>query len=338
MPSTIAIAADDFLVSLRAKSDRTRTTYATGLRRFLGWFRGAVGDPDALSLDRMAPEDLEQFYLALVDELGRDREATINTYLAGARAFVRHCVRSGRLPGGSLERATERLNAVKAKPIYRTPRVDSALALIVDYVKNEVPAAIGAEADRAAQLRLLRDRALLHVLYCTGIRRSEAARLDRADVDDGRARQALITGKGRRERVIFFDDDARRVVREYLAARADTYAPLFIRHRGSPRDPGRAGERLRLSPQSVWKIVKRYSGLVGVPATTHDFRHLKATTLLNRGANLSEVQDILGHASPDTTKRIYAHYETEKLREAFDRYSVPVEEAAASVRRSRSGA
>ena len=69
-----------------------------------------------------------------------------------------------------------------------------------------------------------------------------------------------------------------------------------------------------------------------------DFRHLKATTLLNRGANLSEVQDLLGHASPDTTKRIYAHYETSKLREAFDQFSQSADEAAAMARRTRTPA
>ena len=70
---------------------------------------------------------------------------------------------------------------------------------------------------------------------------------------------------------------------------------------------------------------------MGVPATTHHFRHSKASVLLNRGASLSEVQDILGHASPDTTKRIYAHYQTQHLREAFDRYSASAEELVAEL-------
>ena len=69
-----------------------------------------------------------------------------------------------------------------------------------------------------------------------------------------------------------------------------------------------------------------------VPATTHDFRHAKATVLLNQGAKLSEVQDILGHASPETTKKIYAHYEVQHLRDAFDRYSLSAEEMAERIR------
>ena len=71
--------------------------------------------------------------------------------------------------------------------------------------------------------------------------------------------------------------------------------------------------------------------MLGVPATTHHFRHSKASVLLNRGASLSEVQDILGHASPETTKRIYAHYQTQHLRDAFDRYSASAEELVAEL-------
>lgn len=330
MSQTLQAATADFLGAMRAKSPSTRATYGTGLRRFVAW-RGTE-----TALDELDDGVLERFYLELVDEFGRERQATISTYLAAVRAFLRHCLRSGALDGVELERAVERLRAVRDKPGYRTPRVENGLALIVDYVKNELPGLIADSASKDSRLRVYRDRALLLLLFTTGMRRREAARLDRRDVDDGRAQQALITGKGDRERVVFFDDDTREAIRAYVEARHDAYAPLFIRHHGKPKNPGRAGERLRLSPQSIWKIVKTYAAAVGVPATTHDFRHLKATSLLNRGANLSEVQDILGHASPDTTKRIYAHYETARLREAFDRYSPSVEEAAAAARKGRS--
>jgi integrase/recombinase XerD len=75
-------------------------------------------------------------------------------------------------------------------------------------------------------------------------------------------------------------------------------------------------------------VAKKYAALAGVDGTTHHVRHLKARVLLNRGAQLAEVQDILGHASPETTKRIYAQYTTRRLREAFDRYSLAPEEVA----------
>ena len=327
MTITIGSAVDGFLVALRAKSQRTRGTYQTGLNRFVAW----IGD-DCL-VETLEQNVLEQFYLNLIDSFGRDRQSTINTYLASVRAFLRHCMREGYIDGGLLERALEMLRAVRDKPAYKTPRVDDGLALIVDYVKNDLPQLVAETENSDFRMRVRRDRALLLVLFCTGMRRDEVARLNRNDVDDGRASQALITGKGNRERVVFFDDDTREAIRAYVDTRNDAYGPLFIRHRGTPKSPGRGGENLRLTPQAIWKLVKSHAATVGVAATTHDFRHLKATTLLNRGANLSEVQDILGHASPDTTKRIYAHYETGRLREVFDLYSQSVEDAAKRARR-----
>ena len=327
MSITIGSAVDAFLLALRAKSQRTRGTYQTGLNRFVAW----IGDDRLVA--NLAQNVLEQFYLNMIDSFGRDRQSTINTYLASVRAFLRHCMREGYIDGVLLERALEMLRAVRDKPAYKTPRVDDGLALIVDYVKNDLPKLVAETGNSDYRLRVRRDRALLLVLFCTGMRRDEVARLNRNDVDDGRASQALITGKGNRERVVFFDDDTREAIRTYVDARNDVYAPLFIRHRGTPKSSGRGGEKLRLTPQAIWKLVKAHAATVGVAATTHDFRHLKAPTLLNRGANLSEVQDILGHASPDTTKRIYAHYETGRLREVFDRYSQSVEDAAKRARR-----
>src|SRR5262249_49472027 len=154
--------------------------------------------------------------------------------------------------------------------------------------------------------------------------------------EDGFADRALITGKGDKERIVFFDAPTQESLQQYIAARADTLQPVFLRH-DNHRGPaaGHGGERWRLGPQSVWGVVKHHARAVGVPASTHHFRHAKASVLLNRGASLSEVQDILGHASPDTTKRIYAHYKVEHLRDAFDRYSASAEELAAELPAAR---
>jgi integrase len=167
------------------------------------------------------------------------------------------------------------------------------------------------------------------------MRRAEVVSLDRSDLDDGWADQALISGKGERERIVFFDQPTLTLIRAYLEARADRYRPLFLRHNRTAGRPGAAGVNLRLSPQSVWLVVKKYAALSGVRATTHDFRHAKASTMLNRGAKLSEVQDILGHASPETTKRIYAHYEVSHLRDAFDQFSATPDELAEDAARKR---
>ena len=122
-------------------------------------------------------------------------------------------------------------------------------------------------------------------------------------------------------------------IRAYLEARADAHLPLFLRHDDGRAKPGLRGARWRLSPQSVWLVVKKYGALAGVEVTTHHLRHLKARVLLNAGAELAEVQDILGHASPETTKKIYAQYTKQHLRRAFDEHSLPAAEVA---RRARS--
>jgi site-specific recombinase XerD len=322
---------DEFLSSLGGKSPRTFLTYQSGLARLGEFFltRGQLADwaPAALG-----PTLLEDFYGWLVRQRGRERRATITTYLASARAFVRFCARRGLLPPGvTYEQMRENVRQVMGRASYKTPRIDCRLPKLVTHALA-LPVPDATERRGQARLEVLRDRALLLTLFCTGMRRDEVARLDRYDVQDGTDDRALITGKGDKERVVFFDATTQAAIRAYLEARADALAPLFLRHdnhRG--RSAGHGGERWRLSPQSVWAIVKRHSRAVGVPATTHHFRHSKASVLLNRGASLSEVQDILGHASPDTTKRIYAHYQTRHLREAFDRYSASAEELVAEL-------
>ncbi|HEX2036538.1 MAG TPA: tyrosine-type recombinase/integrase [Chloroflexota bacterium] len=331
----VEAAVRAFLGTLAGKSPQTERTYATSLARFQEFLDEEGLPPSAVPTDALPPTILEAFYGWLVRAYGRQRRATVMTYLAGARAFMAFLDRRRLLaPETSFEQMRGHLSQVVAKAPYKTPRIDRALPLIVVEAEKLPLPAPGPKHERA-RLELLRDRAILHTLFATGMRREEVSRLNREDMDDGWSNQALITGKGQKERVAFFTDEALASIRAYLAARADRYAPLFLRHdrrRGRPRG---SGENFRLSPLSIWRVVKRYAALAGVEASTHDFRHAKASTLLNRGAKLSEVQDLLGHASPETTKKIYAHYETAHLRDAFDRYSATVAEAARDVRRRK---
>jgi site-specific recombinase XerD len=325
--TTLLAARAGFLDSLAGKSPHTARSYATGLDRFLAFLAERGADPAALETAAIPGDAVERFYIWLVRRYGRTARGTQLTYLAAVRAFYRYLERRHLTPEGvTLERIRAGLREVMGRPpAYKTPRVDGRLPEVVTYA-DAVPLPGGAGAGAARRrLELLRDRALLRTLYCTGMRRAEAASLDRADVQDGHADRALVTGKGEKERVVFFDEDTLEAIRAYLDARADGYAPLFLRHDSGRGTPGPAGARYRISTQTVWNTVKRYARAVGVQASPHDFRHDKASVMLNRGAKLSEVQDLLGHASPETTKKIYAHYETAHLRDAFDRYSVPAE-------------
>jgi site-specific recombinase XerD len=329
----VGTAVRAFLATLAGKSPRTERTYAAALARLQAFLAAEGLDANLVPTDALPATVLEGFYTWLVGQYGRERRATVTTYLAGARAFVAFLDRRRLLaPDVSAEQMRGQLREVVARVPYKTPRIDRGLPLIVLEADRQPLPPAGGKHQRQ-RLELLRDRAILHTLFATGMRREEASRLNREDLDDGWSRQALITGKGSKERVVFFTDEALAAIRAYLEARADRLAPLFLRHdkrRGRPR--GR-GENLRLSPLGIWRVVKHYAALAGVDASPHDFRHAKASTLLNRGAKLSEVQDLLGHASPETTKKIYAHYETAHLREAFDRYSATVAELAAGLRR-----
>jgi integrase/recombinase XerD len=333
----VETAVRAFLATLVGKSPRTEATYRSSLRRFVEFLQDEGLPPESLPTDALDATVLERFHGWLVRGYGRDRRATVATYLAGARAFIAFLDRRRLLaPDTSSEQMRGHLRDVAGKASYKTPRIDRGLPLVVLAAEHAELPASGPDRERE-RLELLRDRAILHTLFTTGMRREEVSRLNREDVDDGWSAQALVTGKGDKERVIFFSEEGLLAVRAYLQARTDRYAPLFLRH---DRRRGRAtgsGDNLRLSPWGIWHVVKRYAALAGVDASPHDFRHAKASTLLNRGAKLSEVQDILGHASPETTKKIYAHYETAHLRDVFEQFSATVEEAAAEVRDRRRG-
>jgi len=328
---TFEALVQQFLNSLSAKSPRTYATYQTSLGHYREYLSGA-GQLASWTPSALGPTSLEDFYTWLVRQHGRERRATVATYSAGLRAFVRFLARRALLATGvTYEQMRENVREVMARGHYKSPRIDTRLPLLVTYVL-ERPIPPASERKGARRLEVLRDQALLLTLFCTGMRREEVARLNRADIDDGWLDRGLITGKGDKERIVFFDEPTLEAIRAYLAARADVLPPVFLRHdnrRGHAA--GHGGDKWRLSPQSVWAIVKQYAREVGVPASPHHFRHAKASVLLNRGASLSEVQDILGHASPDTTKRIYAHYKVEHLREVFDRYSASAEELVAEL-------
>jgi site-specific recombinase XerD len=324
---SIAAAIDAFGETLVAKSPRTKSNYLSALARFREFLPSVGLDPEATT-DRLPGDVLDRFYTWLLRIHGRDHRSTAVTYVAEVRAFFRFLDRHRRLaPTVSYERMKDGVRELIGRVAYKTPRVGDAVALVVTRAMAE-PLPPDDAANRQRRLELLRDRAILATLYATGMRRAEISRLNRADVQDGRADEGLITGKGDKERVVFFDEAALAAIRAYLAERADTHAPVFLRHDDGRGKPGPRGEHWRLSPGSVWGVVKKYAALAGVSATTHHLRHLKARVLLNNGAQLAEVQDLLGHASPETTKKIYAPYTKQHLREAFDRFSLPAEDVA----------
>ncbi len=249
MTETLSIVDAEhlFIESLAGKSPRTRATYENALRRFGEYLGSRDVDPRGIGPEGLPESALHDFHTWLVRGYGRDDRSTIATYMAGVRAYLRFLARRRLLaPDVSFEALSEQAREAMGRGSYRAPRVDSRLPNVVLTVK-QIPLPDVAK-NRRAYLEVLRDKALILTLFSTGMRREEAARLDRADVDEGWSGQAIIRGKGDRERVVFFSDEALEALRAYFQGRADDFVPAFIRHdlgRGRPRV---RGANFRLSP------------------------------------------------------------------------------------------
>ena len=169
----------------------------------------------------------------------------------------------------------------------------------------------------------LRDRAILEVLFSTGLRVSELTGLNRDQINF-RTREFSVMGKGRKVRLVFLDDASAMVLSRYLKKREDGFKPLFVRLKGpKPGDPTEDpdGESLRLGVRSVQRMVKKYvkkSG-ISVDASPHVLRHSFATDLLRSGADIRSVQEMLGHKSISTTQ-IYTHVTNPQLKEAHKKF------------------
>lgn len=159
-----------------------------------------------------------------------------------------------------------------------------------------------------------RDKSILEVLFSTGLRVSELTKLNRDKIDMDR-REFGIIGKGGRSRVVFLSSRAVDWLIKYLNERNDHFKPLFIRHKGKV-DPTTPDEKMRLTPRSVQRMVKKYAHKIKLPVevTPHVMRHSFATDLLNAGADIRSVQEMLGHKNISTTQ-IYTHVTNRQLRD-----------------------
>lgn len=312
-------------VQALSETPRTQKTYRMSLCKFRSYLmlhkypaerlrNRAAQSPAPILMGDLRQDSLQGFQ----EWLSQNKRFTRRTYLAGAKAFLRHAVKCDWLPEAfSYERATLKLKTVKREGTYPIPRPDPNLYKIVEYY--DMLALPDGEDKKAhlARLLILRARALVHCYFASAARLSEIAGLDRKHVADGRAKEAIVRGKGDKERVILFDGAACAALRAYLAERADTFEPLFISH-GS-----RYGNRL--NTVSIEQMVAEGATAVGVVAHPHDFRHYRARKLLEQGVPLEAIQEILGHSDIGTTRRVYAHYKKQTIREIFDRAMEPRE-------------
>lgn len=170
-----------------------------------------------------------------------------------------------------------------------------------------------------------RDRAIMELLFSTGLRVSELVALNRDQVDL-KNREFGVVGKGGKGRVVFISRRALPYLVKYLAYRSDHFKPLFINLR--PRRVTDNDESVRLTARSVQRMVRLYARQAKLPvkATPHTLRHSLATDLLRRGADLRSVQEILGHKNISTTQ-VYTHVTDRQLKQVHEKYHAGNREA-----------
>jgi integrase/recombinase XerC len=281
-----------FLAGERRVSPYTLRNYTHAVDGFLRWLDAAGRWRSDLA--RIDPRDLRDFLIESQRRLGR---RTVHNHISGLRAFFRFWMRRGKLTRSP---ATGLVLPKLEKPLPRfmtETQVDQLLAMPMQLLENEGISAFDAWRDRLA----------LELLYGAGLRVSELCSLTygQIDLEDGVAR---ITGKGGKVRLCPLGRVATAVLKKF---RSD-----FAAHR-APGDPVLVTAQHRgLTPRAVQLMLKKYLALAGLPMdlSPHKLRHSFATHLLDRGADLRLVQDLLGHASLATTQ-VYTHVSVARLQE-----------------------
>ena len=281
----------DFLRYLKVEKDASRHTlrsYRTDLQQFSAYLAGlapshreSVATPDLRAVQAREIRG----WLATLHRRGLDA-TSVSRKLAAVRSWMRFLARRGRLQRNP------------ARDV-RGPRLARKL---VSFLPVDESTALLDDADMS-----VRDRAVLELLYATGLRVSELAGLDLDDVDAA-ARTVRALGKGKKERIVPFGAKAARALEAYLAERGQAPGALLVGARGR-----------RLGVRTIYELVRRRARASGISrrVSPHTLRHTFATHLLDAGADLRLIQDLLGHSRLSTTQR-YTHVGSAHLMKIYD--------------------
>jgi integrase/recombinase XerC len=282
----------DFLAKERRYSAYTVRNYRQAFADFHQWQVRSGGNPADPA--QLSAREVRDFVIEAQRRFGR---RTLHNHVSGLRAFYRYWMREGKLARNPF--AGVPLPKLE-KPLPKFLTEAQMLRLLEGPEKLRANEAISAFA-------ALRDRVVLEVLYGGGLRVSELVGLNYGAIDFEQG-SARILGKGRKERICPLGQPALAALRQFRATQARAYGP---------GDPVAVTENhRRMSPGLVQKLVKKYLALADLPMdiTPHKLRHSYATHLLNAGADLRSVQELLGHASLTTTQ-VYTHTSVARLKE-----------------------
>lgn len=293
----------EYLEIEKGRSVRTIENYDHYLTRFLEYAK--IDDPEDLTETLV-----REFRLWLNRQPGTTqgrmtetlKRRTQNYYLIALRAFLKFL----------RKRDVESLNPERIE-LAKVPERSLDLISSQELIRLM-------EAPDTQTLAGLRDRAILELLFSTGLRVSELCALSQEDVDLSRD-EFSVRGKGDKVRVVFLSDTARNAIKMYLKERKDFDEAMFIQYGKNASQSEVKNKELRLTPRSVQRIIKRYATIAGITrkVTPHVIRHSFATDLLSNGADLRSVQALLGHANIATTQ-IYTHVTDKHLRDIHKKF------------------
>jgi integrase/recombinase XerC len=313
-------AIEKFLAHLRSvrnASPHTLRNYKMDLEQFLAYL--TPPDAPAAQVAQIDHHIIREYLGYLHDK--KLQKSSMARKLAALRSFLKFCAREG-----MVRENAARLVATPKLP-KRVPSVLSAEEMnqfLDGLAAAEMRGKAGGKrrrpskkAEDSAQLMLERDRAILELLYASGLRVSELTGLDIKDMD--RKEQMLrVLGKGSKERIIPYGSKAEEAIKRYWPLRADLLARAGKGGEAQAIFLNLAGRRM--SPRSVERMVKKYVRLMNVnwDLHPHSLRHAFATHLLADGADLRAIQELLGHSSLSTTQR-YTHASIRQLMEVYDK-------------------
>lgn len=283
----------DYLEIEKNRSVKTRQNYERYLKAFFGF--AEIKTEKDITLE--AVKNFRLHLARLKNQKGDNlKKNTQGYYVIAIRNFLKYLIRND----------YEALSPDKIE----LPKIPSRQIKIMEYKDMERLL----EAPKGGDLRSLRDKAILEILFSTGMRISELCGLSRYfDVDRG---EITVRGKGDKLRVVFLSERAKKAVKNYLGKRSDAEEALFVSlSKSSSKIIG------RIIPRAVQRLVDFYSRKAGIPehVTAHQLRHQFATDLLIGGADLRSVQKLLGHANISTTQ-IYTHLTDKELKEVHQAF------------------
>lgn len=317
MPKKLNTLLKEFLEHIeieRNRSPKTLQNYKFYLGRFIEWFGNKYPK-------EVTGEDVRKYRLwlnRLVDVHGEPlKKNTQNYHLIALRAFLKY------LSKRDIEAlAPEKIELMKMpdRDVVFLDEADINRLLEAPLLLAKTNSyRLTGPFSEAARI-IMRDKALLELLFSTGLRVSELAKLSKEDINLERD-EFTIKGKGQKNRVVFLSEQSKYWIKQYIKARNDMNPFLFVSHDKNKKSRNNNQEDKPITPRTIQRTVQKYAKVAGItkPVTPHTLRHTFATDLLQNGADIRSVQTMLGHSSITTTQ-IYTHITDKQLKNIHKKY------------------